>query len=296
MAATPERTHFKRSFGQANHFLVTIIVGLHTVKTLEAVPPPNLPAAWDPKDAGRSAERSEAFAIQGALVFLVTALDQYLGEVARLARPRSPSLAAAIDAAAKNNKGLRGQVQAFANFSGTLQSAELALVESAVQWRNRLIHLGSNARFNSELRDQLVEHAHEYETDYRHLEPDRMIKAFAARVESPSLKELAGMITATHRFIRRVDSGVLAKLDYDEYLEGVLRRHLEEVSRGKAYDRANRMWGRTEERACRAISTLARQSGFTDPTEHTIRGITDTTVARLASLSSREALATFRPS
>lgn len=296
MAATPERTHFKRSFGQANHFLVTILVGLNAVKTREAVPPPNLPAAWDPKDARRSADRSEAFAIQGALVFLVTALDQYLGEVARLTRPKSIPLAAAIDAATKSDKGLRGRVQAFADFSGASQTAELALVESAVQWRNRLIHVGSNARFNAELRGQLIEHTHEYETDYRHLEPDRMIRSFADSAESPSLKEIAGMITATHRLIRRVDAGVLATLDYDQYLAGVLCRHLGEVSQDMAHDRANRMWGRTEGRAGRAILALARQSGFTDPTEDTIRGITDTTVTQLAGLSSRKALATFRPS
>lgn len=32
MTATPERSPLKRSFGQANHFLVTLIVGLHAVK------------------------------------------------------------------------------------------------------------------------------------------------------------------------------------------------------------------------------------------------------------------------
>ena len=296
MAATPQRSHFKRSFGQANHFLVTILVGLNAVKTGDALPPPALPAAWNPKDASRSAERSEAFAIRAALVFMVVELDHYLGESARLAGPRSPSLSAALDAAAKNNKGLRGRVRAFAQFSESLGTAELALVESALHWRNRLIHVGSNARITRELRDQLIEHEHELESDYRHLDPERMIKRFDDGATSPSLKEMAGMITATHRYIAKVDSSVLGNVDYDQFLDGLLRRHLGEVPRHRAKDRANRIWGRTEHRARQAIIMLARQNGFTDPTEDTTAGLTESTVSRLAGLSSQQAMTAFAPS
>lgn len=293
MSATPERARFKRTFGQANHFLLTLIVGLEAVKAGNAGP--TLPAAWNPINPVRSAQRSEGFAIQGTLVFLVTALDRYLGDVARLARSSSVRLAAAIDAAKENDKGLRGEIQAFADFAGGLRTVELALVESAVQWRNRIIHPSSKARFNNDLCDRLLEHAQELKDDYRHLDPEQMIARFESHVESPSFKEITGMITATHRFVRVVDSAVLATLDYESFIQSTIKRHLAEVPRDEAQKRANRIWGRTELRARRAIVSLARQNGFTDPEDDAAHGLTDTTIEQLAGMSCRQALTAFLP-
>lgn len=295
MAATPQRSKFKRSFGHANHFLVTIVVGLATVKAGATAPETEIPAAWSPKDAKRSAERSEAFAIQGAVVFLMTALDLYLAEVARLASHRSPSLQSALEAATRDRGGLRAKVRAFADFSDALGTAELALVEAAIQWRNRLVHPGSNARFNSSLREELARHAYELDSDYRHLDPHRMIISFESGGESPSLKEAAGMISATHRFIRAVDSAVLKTLDYEQLLEDVLRRHLGEVPPDQVHSRANRLWGRTEQRAYRALLSLAKQHGFSETTKASSSGVTYEALNQLATLTPRAAIARFRP-
>jgi hypothetical protein len=294
MSATPQRSQFKRTFGQANHFLVTLIVGLDAVKAGNIGS--NLPAAWNPKDRVRSAERSEGFAIQGTLVFLITALDEYLGEIARLARPSSAELIAALDASRANEKGRRGVIQAFAAFSGAARTVELALVESSIEWRNRLIHPGSKARLNSDLRDQLREHARELMDDYHHLKADQLIARFESNQDSPSFKELAGMIAATHRIVRQVDSAILARLDYEQLLLSILKRHLAEVSRSEAQLRANRIWGRTDQRARHAILSLARQNGFATPQEAAAHGLTDKTINKLAGMSCREALTAFLPS
>jgi len=293
MNATPERSMFKRSFGQSNHFLVTIIVGLDAVKHGGADVHSDLPIAWDPKDPARSAARSEEFAIQAGIVFLVTALGGYLGEAARRARPAAPDLRAALDSAAANKKGLHGKVLAFAEFSKSSKSAELALVESAIHWRNRLIHPRSNARLTSELRDQLLKHAPEYFSDYRHLDPAVLIERFNARESSPTLKEAAGMIVATHRFIRAVDAAVLETVDYERHMEEALRSHLKGLGRQEALDRANRIWGRTEPRARLALINLARQNGLADATADASNGLTEATIERLARMSSKDAMLLF---
>lgn len=295
MTATPERSRFKRTFGQSNHFLLTLIVGLDAVKAGNAGP--SLPAAWNPKDPSRSAQRSEGFAIQGTVVFLITAVDQYLGDIARLVSPSSAELAAALDSAREKEKGLHGKIQAFADFAGVPPGVELALVESALQWRNRLIHPRSRARFNSALRERLLEHTQELNDDYCHLEPERMIARFESNDESPSFKEVTGMITATHRFVRAVDSAVLAKLDYGLLMRSTIKRYLTEVSRDEAQERANRIWGRTGLRARRAIVSLARQNGFTDAeVDGAAHGLTYTTIDQLAGMSCRQALTAFVPS
>ena len=218
-----------------------------------------------------------------------------MAEAARAATPSSPSLSAALDAAARANKGLRGVALAFADFSGADRTPELALVEVALQWRNRLVHSGSNARINGDLQDRLHQHAADLQNNYRHLDPGQMIARFASREESPSLKEVTGMITAAHRFVSSVDSAVLPLLDYGSLLDAVIRQHLDEVPRVEGLKRANRIWGRGEPRARRAIVTLARQNGFAEPRDGIAHGLTDASIDRLACMSSRQATAAFLP-
>lgn len=240
--------------------------------------------AWNPKDAARSATRSEEFALQSGVVFLVTSLAEYLHGAARLARLASTDLASSLDAVDSNNNGLGGRVRAFAEFAKVTSSAELPLVEVAVRWRHRLIHPRSNERITGGLRESLQRHQPEYMADYRHLDPKMLMGRFEGPASAPSLKEATGMIVATHRFVGSVDAEILETLNYDAYMEGVLRRHFEGLGREDALSRANRIWGRTEDRARLAIINLARQNGLSDAAADANNGLREGTIVRLAAM------------
>lgn len=293
MTVTPERSEFKRTFGQSNHFLVTLLVGLNCIRSGSAGLPPELPVTWNPQDAARSAIRSEEFALQSGVVFLVTALSEYLHGAARLARSTSPDLAASLAAVDSNNRGLSGRVDAFAEFAKLTGSAEAPLVEVAVRWRHRLVHPRSNQRINGNLHDNLLLHRSEYLEGYRHLDPALLIERFDRGASAPSLKEVAGMVVATHRFIRSVDAAVLETLNYDDYMNGVLRRHFEGMGRQEALARANRIWGRTEDRARLAIINLACQNGLSKAAEGVSNGLKEEAITKIAAMSSKQAREAF---
>ena len=73
------RRTFKEVLGQANHLLVTALVGLDAIERgIVTRAPAELHAVWSPKPAKASARRSRRLLRDMALVRSVAALDLYL--------------------------------------------------------------------------------------------------------------------------------------------------------------------------------------------------------------------------
>src|ERR1700721_2138620 len=75
---THARAAFKDLLGQANHFLITLLVGLGAVGDGTAMLDQEFRTSWNPRDVRKSAERSRQFAFDLALVRAVDALDTFL--------------------------------------------------------------------------------------------------------------------------------------------------------------------------------------------------------------------------
>lgn len=58
---------FKKRMGQANHFLITILIGLDEVSKGLVKKPDTLDVSWNPKDVKASAERSRVYALNSSL-------------------------------------------------------------------------------------------------------------------------------------------------------------------------------------------------------------------------------------
>lgn len=68
---------FKREVGQANHFLITMMVGLDAVNH-GAKKEEDLHACWNPKNVNSSVIRSKQYAIKASLAWTVDNIDMYL--------------------------------------------------------------------------------------------------------------------------------------------------------------------------------------------------------------------------
>src|SRR4051812_20576999 len=75
---TQARAAFKDLLGQANHFLITLLVGLGAVRDGVATLDDEFRTSWSPHDVKRSAERSRQFALDLSLVRAIDALDTYM--------------------------------------------------------------------------------------------------------------------------------------------------------------------------------------------------------------------------
>jgi len=81
LETSPARRAFKRSLGQANHFLITILVGLDAIEDGTAKQRQGMPASWNPQNPAQSAARSRGFAARAAFALLFDCIDAYTWEI-----------------------------------------------------------------------------------------------------------------------------------------------------------------------------------------------------------------------
>ena len=69
---------FKAEIGQANHMLITIMVGLDGIIPYDVEAQNEFHTSWNPKSKKASVERSKLFAKKATMAWLVDCLDIYL--------------------------------------------------------------------------------------------------------------------------------------------------------------------------------------------------------------------------
>ncbi|MHB9144320.1 MAG: hypothetical protein ACYC5Y_03170 [Symbiobacteriia bacterium] len=216
------RRDFKEMLGQANHFLVTILVGLHTVSMGKADVPQEHRAAWNPRSPQESAKRAKSFVQSTSFAWAVDALDTYVSQA--LKKPSiietlslRNDLYAAGQLVSKKLAALRGGLPNTARVEG-------ALVELGIVWRNRLVHSLADNEVRLELERELEAAGAEIAAEHRGLDVSRMI-ASVKKSAAPTFKETATVIAACHRFVQAVDQTLLATVNQDRYFREVLQEH-----------------------------------------------------------------------
>jgi hypothetical protein len=287
---TRERRAFKRLIGQSNHFLITLLVGLDAVKQGLASPPPELHAPWNPRDVGRSAARSEDFALSAGLAWAVSALEGYVAAVRRTTLV-SAELARKINEADESD-GLRGRCAALGMFSGGPRP-ETALTALAVFWRNTVVHLGLRPRrFPPDLARTLREHMTEIASDYDGLDAEQaMMRADQAR--PPRWKETASLITAIHRFVQTVVAALLAAADHDIFAESLLTAYLFECEE-KVASRFDNVWSKDISTRERTVRNVLLERGASPVERRDDSTLSEQWLSALAAMSVKEARLRFQ--
>ena len=72
-----ERKAFKKSLGQANHFLITALVGLDYIRNNNVKCPEDFSTSWNPKNKSFSVDRSRQYILNSSMAWAVDCLDAY---------------------------------------------------------------------------------------------------------------------------------------------------------------------------------------------------------------------------
>ena len=84
MTKSPAKKEFKERFGQANHFLITALVGIDAIQSgMITKKPTGFSTTWEPKDPKKSANRSRIFILKSFLAWAVESLEMYMTELNR---------------------------------------------------------------------------------------------------------------------------------------------------------------------------------------------------------------------
>lgn len=258
LETSPARRTFKENLGQANHFLVTIEVGLEAIRDGRIEPPGPTWTRWDPKNPKRSADRSSGFAGLGALALLVDGLDAYREDA--LFGPR-------LIQSEKVAKVISQQSNATGHFEALVESCDLkesppwAFANIARAWRHRLLHRKGDAKLKSRVHHTLKERQEEIAANFAGLDVDILIARFESG-EAPSFKETTAMIRGSQELIERIDGYFIGILDLELFLRESVDAYLLAENGNLLKTRINNIWGKDRNRRLRTLRNVLTNQGM----------------------------------
>jgi hypothetical protein len=254
---THARTTFKDLLGQANHFLITILVGLNSVRKGDAKIDEEFRTTWNPQDARRSAERSRSFVLDLALIRAVDALDSYMMQSRR--RPyalTSLEFSARMDGTGQK---ISKRLEVFCEFLKPLPAEKVAFLKLAIDWRNRRVHSLAEEMLERSSEEELLRYGESLRTEHSGLDVEALLKHYKTG-ESPSFKEAASIIRLTHNAVAHFDAQLLLKLDIERYVRDALQIALTDANSydpNLALKRAcAKIWGSSEKKYAKVVRAL----------------------------------------
>lgn len=257
---TPARRAFKELLGHANHFIITILVGLESVKSGTAKRPPEFSTSWSPHNAPRSADRSREFALRSALISTCDAMDMYLRMLNR--RPfvlNDPDLTNELNGFGRER--LSDRIATLAARQDGAIAVPAMVSRFAVCWRNSLVHYVSDGAIEVGLRQSLLDHKDEIAAQFQSLSVVDMVQRFdrSNGRTSPSFKEATSFIRSAHKYVEIVDGEIVQNLDPDRYFRQWLREFMKDRD-----DRIVGLWGKDPQKIRSRMVRLAHEAGFTE--------------------------------
>lgn len=281
---------FKSEMGQANHFLITIMVGLDAVED-GAVKREDFHAAWNPKDTASSVRRSKQYALKSALAWTVDNLDMYLRLANRLPKLYGEKESNEI---AKTKHSVYQKFQCVIDNHPEIDVSTYAYVDLLICWRNNTTHfdaenalLPASQTYFSKIIENTTE-ADKYINTY-HLDIETMMERFI-KGSCPTFKETATLINATIHFVELLDNLLLQNISQTQYLESQIKVLLKKDPRNASiFSRHNTTVECREKRIKQLLCTAGIcEDFFNDEAQEFLKAVATMTEEEFKSRSKQE--------
>lgn len=280
---TYARWAFKDLLGQANHFLITILVGLNGIRRNEIKFDEEFRTSWNPKDAVRSAERSRVFALDLSLVRAIDALDTYFMLSVRKPCALLPGFVSAMDG---TGRSVAKRLGVFDNHLPRLRQSHKAALEVAIEWRNRRVHSLSEDRIDNEKRRSLIADAVYFKEHHSGLDIKDLLNHFEAN-SAPTFKEAASIIKLCHDAVQFYDTEILSNLNITRYLSEIVIILLEQGDDNPSKSIA-RIWDSPKRES--KVLRLLRLAGVSETEIHSGREVPRKFVEQFAALQAADVM------
>lgn len=246
---------FKKEVGQANHFLITLLIGLEQVNenTKESE---TLNASWNPKNKMASVHRSRNFVEKASLVWIVDNIDAYLRKCNEKPKILPENLIKKFDT---NGRSVyRNFIDCREFFKNELEEKkiECAMVDLIICWRNRLTHYNADNDILPVSKEIFKENRENIFENYRHLNIEDTLVRFYDFKE-PTFKEITSMIRACIDLIKYLDFIFINKLNTKNYTEEILKDYFSRIP-------LENVFSKDVDTKKRKIMNIFREYGFVD--------------------------------
>lgn len=259
------RKRFKGSLGNANHLIITSLVGLDAIERGIVVDiPTEMRTTWSPKSPQTSARRARRLMLDMALIRAVDAIDVYIRDAMR--QPtliQDVGLRRSIDQAGRS---IFKKLTALEDKLHELDALLCALVAVLVSWRNESAHVEADDILSKEQRTTIENNRSTIKARFSGLDADILIGDYDAE-KPPTFKEVASLINASHHFIEDLEGRLFQQIDPEAYL----RKLVKEATRTKTRDRSvsskkgseiAAIWGRNPSDRPRYVRSLLQHQGL----------------------------------
>lgn len=272
-------TLFKREIGQANHLLITTIIGLDGIIPYNVEANSEFHVSWNPKDKKYSIERSKVFIKKSALAWVVDCIDMYLRIVNQ--KPfvlQDENLKNKIDFE-EVSRSVYKRINIICDYY-QINSISFALVDLLICWRNRLIHYQADNNIMQIHRITLEKSIDKILVGYCGLDINSTIKSFE-QSNVPTFKEVASLIKATIDLIYEIDNKLIKNLELISYADQIFITYFKD----NFESRLNNIFSKDQERKKKALRQLLKINGFSEKSENEIDEFCD----KISRLNSTEA-------
>lgn len=294
------RNTFKSLLGNANHLIITALVGLDAVQRgCVYGAPAELRTAWSPKDAAASAKRSRRLVLDMSLIRAIDAVDVYLREAVRKpALIQCPELRSGLDSAGIS---IFKKLRAVERKYDSLDDLPLAIIFLMVSWRNRSAHSEADLEVADRHISVLQNRSEELSERFSGLKSAMLLEGYE-NARPATFKEVASLINAAHHLISDLDDKLLRDLDVERYFKeavwaslGSKRRHGEGIEQARKR-RAVSVWGKDPSNRGDAVIKLIKQLGFSSdvPKNGFYTVLSDDLIKEIASFTPQEVLSWAR--
>lgn len=248
---------FKTEIGQANHMLITIMVGLDGIIPYHVEAQDEFHTSWNPKSKKASVERSKIFAKKATMAWLVDCLDMYM----RLIN-QSPILISneklkqSLDSA-DNSRSVYKRIYLICQHY-EIQSTDFALIDLLICWRNRLTHFQAENDISLSSRNILEQNLEKIKEKHCGLSINETLSSFD-KYDFPTFKEITSFVRASINLVSELDKCLLRSIDLVTYSDRIIVNYLN----NNKNIRLNNIFSKDSKTAEKSIRQILFQNGFT---------------------------------
>lgn len=261
------RKRFKENLGNANHLIITSLVGLDAIER-EVITdiPKEMRMAWSPKSPKNSARRSRRLILDMSLIRAVDAIDLYIRDAMR--EPyliQDGPLRRNIDSAGRSVfKKLDALNANLENISPLL----FALTSVLVSWRNEGAHVESDDTITDAQRTIITDNSAAISERFSALDVQMLLRDYDDE-SPPTFKEVASLINVAHHYIENLEEQLFSNLDRDLFLRDLVRSSTYELAGGtrKPQDgrsKISEIWGRDQSERKRYVRSFLQHRGLSN--------------------------------
>lgn len=257
LTTSPARRKFKKHLGNANHLIITALVGLDAIeKGCITEAPKELRAAWSPKDPRVSSQRSRRLVLDMVLVRSVNALDLYIRRASRkpfLIQP--PEVQSELG---KNGRSVYKRFEILENHFTAIDKKLSALVALMITWRNRAVHSDADNELPEFYRNCIRDNIEAIKEKFSGLDGLVLLNHYD-KYENPRFKEVASFINSTHHYVKELEQSFFQSMCPERFLKEIVWKGAPEYDMSGKVDEPRRkkilqgIWGKSGDKKERAV-------------------------------------------